>query len=276
MYRDHYSVKELDRIEVTTMEYQGYQLRFDHIILNLYVIYHLPSSSVLQFCNEFASILESDVSQPADKTLYLGAFNVHADDSYYNDTITFMDTLESYNLKNRITFPTNVKHQLDLVMEDQTDSIITRVERGFLLSDHFFIHTTGPDPAFCQGGVTNLDSTIPNLFFNQIFFLSSFFPFFKVGFQPLEPPLGSAPDTTISILKLKPQEVTVQFRKMKSVEQKKFNEDLKVTLQRTESVDGLQDLVTAYNSVLLSTFSCTTENKKSKENTQTTVVQGQN
>ena len=42
VYRDHYSVKELDRL----MEYQGYQLRFDHIILNLYVIYHLPSGSV--------------------------------------------------------------------------------------------------------------------------------------------------------------------------------------------------------------------------------------
>ena len=30
--------------------------------------------------------------------------------------------------------------------------------------------------------------------------------------------------------------------------------DLKVTLQRTESVEDLQDLVTAYNSVLLSTL----------------------
>ena len=72
VYRDHYFVKELDQIEVTTMEYQGYQLRFDHIILNLYVIYHLPSGSVPQFCNEFASILESDVSEPADKALYHG------------------------------------------------------------------------------------------------------------------------------------------------------------------------------------------------------------
>ena len=183
------------------MEYQGYQLRFDHTILNWYVIYHLPGSSVLQFCNEFATILESDVSQPADKALYLGDFNIHEDDSYNNDTITFMDTLESYYLKNRITFPKHVKqHQLNLVIEDQTDSIITQVERGFLLSDHFFIHTT------------------------------------------------------ISILKPKPEKVTVQYRKMKSIDQKKFNEDLKVTLQRTESVADLQDLVAAYNSVLLSTL----------------------
>ena len=92
-----------------TMEYQGYQLRFDHTILNLYVIYHVPSSSVPQFCNEFASILKSDVSQSADKALYLGDFNIHAADSYNNDIITFMDALDSYNLKNRITFPTHVK-----------------------------------------------------------------------------------------------------------------------------------------------------------------------
>ena len=135
VYRDHYSVRELDRIEVITMEYQGYQLKFDHTTLNLYVIYCPPSSSVLQFCTEFSNILESDVMQPADKVLYLG-------DSYNNDTITFIDTLDSYNLENRITFPTHVKqHHLDLVIEDQTDCIIMQVERGFLLSDHFFIHT---------------------------------------------------------------------------------------------------------------------------------------
>ena len=149
------------------MEYQGYQLRFDHttlLFIVIYVIYRLPSSSVLQFCTEFSNILESDVMQPADKVLYLGDFNIHVDDSYNNDTITFMDTLDSYNLENRITFPTHVKHHhLDLVIEDQTDSIIMQVERGFLLSDHFFIHTT------------------------------------------------------ISIPKPKPKEMTVQFKKMKSL-----------------------------------------------------------
>ena len=198
---DHYSVRELDRIEVITMEYQGYQLRFDHTTLNLYVIYHLPSSSVLQFCTEFSNILESDLLQPADKVLYLGDFNIHVDDSYNNDTITFMDILDSYNLENRITFPTHVKQQhLDLVIEDQTDSIIMQVERGFLLSDHFFIHTT------------------------------------------------------ISILKPKPKEMTVQFRKMKSIDQKEFCEDLKISLRRTEFVEDVQDLVAAYNLALLSTL----------------------
>ena len=76
MYRDHYSVKELDHINVGTMGYQGYHLRFDHITLNLYVMYLLPSSHVLQFFSEFASILESDVSQLVDKALYLGDFNI--------------------------------------------------------------------------------------------------------------------------------------------------------------------------------------------------------
>ena len=109
VYRDHYSVREMGHIDVVTMEYQGYHLRFNHITLNLYVIYHLPSSSVLHFCNEFASILESDLLQLADKALYLSDFNIHAEDSLNSDTITFINTLESYNLRNRVTFPTNVK-----------------------------------------------------------------------------------------------------------------------------------------------------------------------
>ena len=78
--------------------------------------------------------------------------------------------------------------------------MITHVVRGFLLSDHFFVHST------------------------------------------------------ISILKPKPQEVTVQFRKIKSINHRKFNEDLKVAFQRTESVEDLQDLVTSYNSALSSTL----------------------
>ena len=109
VYRDHYFVKELDHTDVVTMEYQGYYLRFDHITLNLYVIYCLPSSSVPQFCNAFASILESDVLQPVDKAPYLGDFNMHAEDSLNNDTITLIDTLESYNLRNRVTFSMHVK-----------------------------------------------------------------------------------------------------------------------------------------------------------------------
>ena len=118
-----------------------------------------------------------------------------------NDTITSIDILESYSLRNRVTFPTHVKwHQLDLVIEDHSDSMITHVERGFLLWDQFFIHST------------------------------------------------------ISILKPKPQEVTVQFRQIKSIDQKKFSEDLKVALQTTESVEALQDLVTTYNSALSSTL----------------------
>ena len=90
MYRDHYSVMELDHINVVTMEYQGYHIRFNHVTPNLYVIYCLPSSSVLQFCNEFVSILESDVLQLVDKALFVGDFNIHAEDSPKNETITFL------------------------------------------------------------------------------------------------------------------------------------------------------------------------------------------
>ena len=41
---------------------------------------------------------------------------------------------------------------------------------------------------------------------------------------------------------------------MKYINQKKFDEDLKVAHQTSESVEELQDLVTAYNSALSSTL----------------------
>ena len=48
--------------------------------------------------------------------------------------------------------------------------------------------------------------------------------------------------------------MTVQFRKMKSIDQKKFCEELKISFRRTEFVEDLQDLVAAYNLALLSTL----------------------
>ena len=49
--------------------------------------------------------------------------------------------LDSYNLRNRVTFPKHIKHHhLDLVIEDQTDTVITHITPGLFLSDHCFTH----------------------------------------------------------------------------------------------------------------------------------------
>ena len=91
------------------MEYQGYHMRFDNISINLYIIYWLPSSSVIQFCNELSLILESDLDLATDKTLFIGDFNIHTDNCQDMDTINFLDTINGFNLQNLMTFPTHVK-----------------------------------------------------------------------------------------------------------------------------------------------------------------------
>ena len=122
VYHDHYNVKQLCKptnTDTNTMEYQGYHLRFDNVGINLYIIYQLPSSSVMQFCNELSLILESDLDLATDKILFVGDFNIHTDNHQDTDTVNFLDTINGFNLQNLVTFPTHVKqHHLDLILDD--------------------------------------------------------------------------------------------------------------------------------------------------------------
>ena len=78
---------------------------------------------------------------PVNHTIFFGDFAFNAEDHLDSDTINFLDMLDSYNLRNRVTFPTHIKHHhLDLVIEDQTDTIITHITPGLFLSDQCFTH----------------------------------------------------------------------------------------------------------------------------------------
>ena len=144
MYKDHMTIKELlleESTPLSTMELGGYSLRIGNSTINLYVLYQLLHTSVLQFCNEFTNILELNVTLPANHTIFTGDFNIHAADHLDGDTINFLDMLDSYNLRNRVIFPTHIKHHhLDLVIKDQTDTLITHITPRLFLSDHCFTH----------------------------------------------------------------------------------------------------------------------------------------
>ena len=144
VYCDHYNVKQLGKptnTDTNTMEYQGYHLRFDNVGINLYIIYWLPSSSVIQFCNELSLILESDLDLATDKTLFIGDFNIHTDNHQDTDTINFLDTINGFHLQNLVSFPTHVKqHHLDLILDDPNNLLVHKVKPGMFLSDHCFMH----------------------------------------------------------------------------------------------------------------------------------------
>ena len=156
VYKDYLTVHELiaENHTFNTIEIQGYHVRLDHISINLYVTYRIPSTSIISFCDELLQVLEEDIVKPANKTLLVGDFNIHVDDSSDSDTITFMDLLDSYNMLNKVTFPTHVKHHsLDLVIEDRDNTVATNVKEGLFLSDHCFVHSTldiiTPKPKEC-------------------------------------------------------------------------------------------------------------------------------
>ena len=144
VYKDRMTIKKLlleESTPLSTMELQGYSLRIGNSTINLYVLYQLLHTSVLQFCNELSNILELNVTLPANHTIFTGDFNIHVEDHLDGDTINFLDVLDSYNLRNRVTFLTHIKqHHLHLVIEDQTDTLITHITPGLFLSDHCFTH----------------------------------------------------------------------------------------------------------------------------------------
>ena len=109
----------------------------------LHIIYQFPNTSMIDFGNELADHFKSYASNPIDKMLLVGDFNVHVDNPDNPDTILLKDLLASYNLVNRINFPTHkLQHTLDLIIDNGDNSLIMSTSRGLLISDHSFVHCT--------------------------------------------------------------------------------------------------------------------------------------
>ena len=44
-----------------------------------YVIYYIPSTSVLTFCNDLANLIELNITKDREKLLLIGDFNINLD-----------------------------------------------------------------------------------------------------------------------------------------------------------------------------------------------------
>ena len=100
VYKESISAKKTsdDKTEFETMEISTFDIKFAGTVINLYLIYRLPSTSVLQFCNDMTDIMERRITDDLGKLLFIGDFNVHIDKPTEPDTITFLDFLDSFNL----------------------------------------------------------------------------------------------------------------------------------------------------------------------------------
>ena len=60
--------------------------------LNLYIIYRYPNSSVLQFIETLANILERNTLFDHGELILTGDFNIHMDKPHLPDTVLFNDS----------------------------------------------------------------------------------------------------------------------------------------------------------------------------------------
>ena len=142
VHHNHINIMDLETNHptLTTMDTHCFTINIAASHIFLQIIYWFPNTSMIDFGNELADHFESHASNLTDKLLLVGDFNVHVDNP---DTILLNDLLASYNLVNRINFPTHkLQHTLDLIIDNGNNSLIKRSSRGLLILDHNFVHCT--------------------------------------------------------------------------------------------------------------------------------------
>ena len=107
--------------------------------LNLTAIYRPPNTNVLEFCNELASLLETNINSSSE-LLLLGDSNIAVNKPSDAGPATFLDILDSFNLVNKVDKPIHrLANTLDLIILDANSSTIPRVKVDQLFSDHNII-----------------------------------------------------------------------------------------------------------------------------------------
>ena len=144
MHKENYNTE--------TMECSEHLLKTAQLSINLYVIYHMPSTSILNFCHDLTNLIELYTTKDRGKLLLIGDFNIHLDKHTHSDTILFNDTLESLDLQNMVISPTHRSgHILDIIITECNSLFVSSIHIGHQFLDHKFIHavltTTKPVPA---------------------------------------------------------------------------------------------------------------------------------
>ena len=118
IYKKHIKLQNHSTMKnLKTMECGQFQMNYRSDIIS-FVIYHIPSTRVSQFCEELLSILENSIGSIRNKLLFVGDFNIHMDRPEDSNTIIFNDLLNSlksqkqYNISNPHFWPyTRLHHQ---------------------------------------------------------------------------------------------------------------------------------------------------------------------
>ena len=92
VYKSNINVTHKGNYNTETMECSKYLLRMAQSSINLYIMYYIPSTSVLTFCNDLANLTELNITKYRGKLVLIGVFNIHLDQTAHLGTIPFNDT----------------------------------------------------------------------------------------------------------------------------------------------------------------------------------------
>ena len=142
----------------------------------LFVVYRPTSSSMSTFFTEFESLLEFHISANID-LIFVGDFNIHIDDLNDVNSIHFLELLNTFNLCQHVSFPTqNSGHVLDLIITNASSNLVTC---PFLLDTYISDHKT-----VC----VDIDLPKPNI--NKVTF--SYRPINKINFTDFNQDISNA------------------------------------------------------------------------------------
>ena len=88
-------------------------------------------------------IFENSIGTIRNTILFMGDFNIHMDRPEETNTIIFNDLLDRLNLRNNITFQTHISgHTLDLIIDNQNESLVKCMKKGYTFADHSPVQAT--------------------------------------------------------------------------------------------------------------------------------------
>ena len=79
--KDYITIKEINiSTEFLTIELTYYKVKVPGKVLDLLIIYRIPSTSILESCNELAAFMEDNITTQRCNLMPMGDLNIHMDD----------------------------------------------------------------------------------------------------------------------------------------------------------------------------------------------------
>ena len=108
IHKTSFTIKHTKEYTFSTMECSNFSIQLLSRSLQLCLMYRLPDTSVLKFCQDISDYMELNITSN-NELILMGNFNIHMNNSLNLDATLFEDTLKSFGLHNHINFGT---HQL--------------------------------------------------------------------------------------------------------------------------------------------------------------------